>query len=298
VDVDLLAIGFACYDMVFAVDRHPAPDDKCRARRLIHCGGGPAANAAVAAARMGCRVAFAGYLGCDLFGRAHFDELEAEGVVTDFVVRGESPTALAAIVVKPDGRRTVVTHMLNTPRLTADDLNFSHCRPAAILCDGHQPELSLQAVHSARNQNIPTILDAGSVHAGTCSLVDKVDYLVAAEKFAREFTGQPDRRVALAGLGELSPNVVITLGADGLIWRRGGDSGRLPAFRTNVVDSTGAGDAFHGIFAAVLAKGMPWMDGLRYASAAGALACKRYGARPAMPTKMEIDRFVNRQQNL
>jgi sulfofructose kinase len=290
--VDVLTIGFACNDLVFFVDRHPAPDEKCRARRLLQCGGGPAANAAVAAARLGCRAAFAGYLGDDFAGRAHLEELEAEGVATDFVVCGESPTAVAAVLVKPDGLRTVVSHFSKTPRLTGAELDLTRCRPAVLLCDGHQPELSLDAVRWAGCRCIPTLLDAGSVNEGTRALAGKVDYLVAAEKFAREYTGQTDPWNALTRLAKLAANVVITLGAGGVVWQRGKDAGRLPACEICAVDTTGAGDAFHGALAAALAGGMPWMEGLRYASAAGALSCRRYGARTSLPTKGEVEAFI------
>jgi sulfofructose kinase len=162
-----------------------------------------------------------------------------------------------------------------------------------LLCDGHQPELSLHAVRLARHRCIPTLLDAGSVNEGTRELAGKVDYLVAAEKFAREFTGQTDARNALAKLAKVAANVVVTLGGEGLIWQRGIDAGRLPACEIRAVDTTGAGDAFHGALAAALAVGMPWKEGLRYARAAGALSCGRYGARPSLPTQGEVEAFID-----
>ena len=129
------------------------------------------------------------------------------------------------------------------------------------------------------------MLDAGSVHEGTLALMESVDYLVCSEKFARQFAG--DEETALARLAEISPAVVITLGERGLIWRRGQEQGILSAFPVNAIDTTGAGDAFHGAFAAAVSCDMNWLDVLRYASAAGSLCCTKTGARSGLPSREE-----------
>ncbi|MGR9037926.1 MAG: carbohydrate kinase family protein, partial [Gammaproteobacteria bacterium] len=132
-------------------------------------------------------------------------------------------------------------------------------------------------------QNIPSVLDAGSLHEGTQTLMGRVDYLVCSEKFASQVAGNADR--ALSMLAEIAPAVVITLSEKGLIWRKGHEEGRFPAFSVRNVDSTGAGDAFHGAFAAAIASGLDWLEVLRFASAAGALCCTQMGARPGLPFK-------------
>ena len=136
-----------------------------------------------------------------------------------------------------------------------------------------------------QSEGIPTVLDAGSVHEGTLALMEGVDYLVCSEKFARQFAG--DEETALARLAEVSPAVVITLGEKGLIWRRGQERGVLSAFPVTAIDTTGAGDAFHGAFAAAVSLRMNWLDVLRYASAAGSLCCTKTGARSGLPSREE-----------
>ncbi len=93
-------------------------------------------------------------------------------------------------------------------------------------------------------------------------------------------------------MAKVAPNVVVTLGERGLIWQRGEQSGRLDAFEVNAVDTTGAGDTFHGAFAAGVAAGMEWHDLLRYASAAGALCCTKHGARIGIPTADEVSALL------
>jgi sulfofructose kinase len=292
--VDVLCVGHAAYDLVFAVNRHPDADEKTFAEKLISCGGGPAANAAVTVSRLGLKSAFAGYLGNDLFGRLHLAELQQETVNTDLLVRGDSPTPLSAILVKPDGRRTVVNFKGATPPLTAGRIKFSGWQPQVVLFDGHEPEISLALLKKIKGRGIATVLDAGSVHKGTLKLLQEVDYIVASQKFARECTGREDPQQAALKLGQAASAVVITLGDAGLVWKTADGSGSLPAFSIDAVDTTGAGDAFHGAFAAGLARGRPWKDLLRYASAVGALCCMKYGARPAIPTSRELSRFLKK----
>jgi sulfofructose kinase len=130
------------------------------------------------------------------------------------------------------------------------------------------------------------------VHPGTSALHDKVDCLACSEKFARQYLGGKDENRALQVLGELAPAVVITLGDHGLVWRRGAESGKLPAFAVAAVDSTGAGDAFHGALALAFARELAWEDSLRFASAAGALCCTRMGARTGIPLAIDVERLM------
>jgi sulfofructose kinase len=293
---DVLCVGHASYDLIFSVPHHPAADEKLFADAFLACGGGPAANAAVTVARFGLQAAFAGYLGDDLYGDRHFLELTEVGVDTGLIVRGPHPTPLSVVLVKPDGARALVNYKGDTRHLPADAIDFSCCRPSIILFDGHEPNVSLPLAERARAEHIPTVLDAGSLHQGTQSLMSRVDYLVASEKFAAQVLGRADPPAALDRLAEHAPAVVITLGEHGLIWRKGAERGSLPAFPVAAIDTTGAGDAFHGAFAAALALDMTWHDTLRHASAAGALCCTRTGARAGIPSRGDIDALLGARQ--
>lgn len=294
VEVDVLCVGHACWDITLMVDHHPKADEKCRADDLVNCGGGPAANAAVAVARLGGTSALVGYLGRDAYGEQHWQELIKEGVRTDFLVSGEHPTALSVILVKPDGERTVVNYKASTPPLDSTQVDFSSCRSRVILFDGHEPLLSAPMLRWAKKWNCATVLDAGSVHPGTLELAPQVDHLVASEKFSRDFTGKERPERALLALSEISPTVVITLGKDGLLWKRGQDQGALPAFPVKATDTTGAGDVFHGAYALCIARGMEFFSTLEYASAAAALSCTQAAARPGIPTHSLVTELLKK----
>lgn len=295
--IDVLCLGHAAYDLTFAVSHHPAPDEKSVADSLVSCGGGPAANAAVAVARLGGRSAFAGYLGRDVYGDLHLAELQAAGVDTRLVVRGADPTPLSVILAKPDGRRSLVNYRGDTRPLPSDVIDPTIFQPRVILFDGLEPDASLPAARWARAQGIPSVLDAGSVHRGTMALVDQVDFVVASAKFGLEYSGAPDAETAVSYLARMAGTAVITLGEHGLVWQKGAAMGKLPAFAVTAVDSTGAGDAFHGAFAYGLAAGFAWPELLRYASAAAALCCATIGARVGLPSGTAVADFLAASTN-
>jgi len=293
INIDVLCVGQASYDLIFSVSHHPGADEKIVADSLLSCGGGPAANAAVCVSKLGLTSAFAGYLEHDIYGIKHFQELNDSGVYTQLIIRGTFPTPLSAILVSPDGKRCLINYRGDTQALAADALDFTDVRAKVILFDGHEPFISLPLAEKARQANIPTVLDAGSVHDGTLALMDKVDYLVCSEKFANQYAG--DEHKAISRLAELAPVVVITLGDRGLIWQRGHEQGSVPAYPVTPIDTTGAGDAFHGAFAAGLALGLDWQTLLRYASAAGALCSMKMGARLGLPSREEHALLFNQR---
>ena len=294
-NIDVLCVGHASYDLSFSVAHHPTEDEKISAEGFVGCGGGPAANAAVTVSKLGLKSSFAGYLGQDIYGEKHYQELLEYGVHTDLVIRDTSPTPLSIVLVKPDGKRALINYKGETRALPSGTIDFSSVIPKVVLFDGHEPHLSKFLLERTQNEGIPTLLDAGSVHEGTLALMEQVDYLVCSEKFARQFAG--DEETALARLAEVSPAVVITLGERGLIWRRGQERGILSAFPINAIDTTGAGDAFHGAFAAALSSDMNWPDVLRYASAAGSLSCTKIGARSGLPSKEEHQALFEWRKN-
>lgn len=291
-EVDVFCVGYACIDLNFSVPRHPGPNEKVRASALHLCGGGPAANAAVAVTRLGGTAAFGGALGRDAFGDTHIRELEAEYVATGAVRRGNHATAVAAVGTKPDGSRSIYHYTSPDALLPEDALSLSQQPARVLLLDAHQAPASTALIAEARARGIPVVLDAGSVHEGTRLLLDKVDYLVASENFALTHTGEDDPPAALAAMDGLAPFIAITCGREGVYWLDEDGRHHLPAFDIRAMDETGAGDAFHGAFALGLAQNLPPRRNVRRASAAGALTCLHAGARTALPSLAEVSALL------
>jgi len=294
--IDVLCVGHAAFDITMTANHHPAADEKMLADALTLGGGGPAANAAVQVARLGGRSAFCGYLGHDLFGEEHTSELAHEGVDTGLLVRGGEPSPVSQVLAKPDGSRSVVNYKGDTRWLTEEEVDLRRIEalsPQVVLFDGHEPLISCMICQWAKHHGIPTVLDAGSLHRGTRELAVQVDYLVASEKFARQFCALDDPEQCLEPL-TVAGHVVVTRGERGLIWQMESSRGRLDAYRIDAVDTTGAGDAFHGAFAMAVARDMGWDETLRFASAAGALACTRLGARASLATAEQVAKLIGR----
>lgn len=294
--VEVLCVGHAAFDLTMTVERHPGPDDKIEATGLLECGGGPAANAAVAVARLGGTAALACYLGEDHAGCKHWSELQREGVHTGLVVRGGFPTPLSLVIVKPDGSRSVINHKTRTPPLEPHQIDWKRYSPKVILMDGHEPYLSAPIMEWARRCGVTTVLDAGSVREGTRELAGQVDYLVASARFAHDFTRKKDEWMALEMLKNIAPTAVITLGGRGCIWASRDQAGSFPAFSISAVDTTGAGDVFHGAFALGIARQFPLPEVLLLASAAAAVSCTRPSARLSIPFLQEIEPFLTQRR--
>lgn len=290
--VDVCCVGYACADISFHVPHHLGADEKLRATDMHICGGGPAANAAVAVTRLGGSARFCGYLGNDAFGDTHLRELQEAGVFADVLHRGETATPLAVVTIKPSGERSIIDYKPSAASVPETQFSLNQHPAKVLLVDGHQPLLSLALIEEARKLGIPSLLDAGSVHDGTSLLHDKVDYLIASEKFARQYSQKENPRSALAALDGCAMVVAVTWGPEGVYWQDTNGQHHTPAFDIEPVDTNGAGDAFHGAFALGLAEGLELEHNFRRACAVGALTCLKPGSRSALPGRKEVDALM------
>jgi sulfofructose kinase len=165
--------------------------------------------------------------------------------------------------------------------------------PKTVLFDGHQPNISIELAKDAEKMGIPVILDAGSVSDGTQILLPFTDYLVASEAYAREFTSQENLHSALNILNEYVNTVVITMGAAGVLWKNKYEQGKMDAVKIKAIDTTGAGDTFHGVFALGVAKGKKLIENLNCASVAAALCCTKFGARSGIPHRVNVEDYIS-----
>ena len=293
--VAALCVGHASYDISTLVADFPVEDSKCEVQTLLEAGGGPAANAAYLLARWRVPTALAALVGDDRYGRQIVRELEQAGVDASRVeVRADHVTPVSIIVVNTkSGSRTIINRKAPQQELAPSPERFVGLRPRAMLFDGHEPEASLAAL--AELPGARTVLDAGSLRPGTAALAGKVEFLVASERFARQVTGEADlsapeaqRRCVVDLRRRYGNTVVVTLGRRGLVMDDGEGFRAMPAFPAVAVDTTGAGDIFHGAFVFGLLEGMGLWDTLRLSSMAAAISVGREGARLSTPTLAEV----------
>ena len=294
--MDLWCVGLAVQDIGFSLEEFPLPDSKNNARALSIAGGGPAANAAVLASKFGVSTAFIGHLGQDTFGEIQYKELSSYGIHMDYVIRNENPTPTSTILSTTKGDRTIITYGISENYLKESELNLPSLLPKAILFDGHQPEISTAILKIAKKHNVPTILDAGSIHTGTDALYREVDYLIASEKFYRQWNNQLGKD-SFDYLKRHVRHLIITLGDKGLIYvGENNEKKKKKAFPIDTIDTCGAGDTFHGAFAAGQVQGLSMENNLRQSSAAGAFCCTKLGAREGIPSLEELQRFLEKYE--
>jgi sugar/nucleoside kinase (ribokinase family) len=292
---EALCIGHAAYDLSLFTQGFPIENTKSETNTLLEAGGGPAANAAYLLSSWGVSCAFAGLLGDDHFGRLILAEFAACGTDVSLVeVRLQHATPLSIILVNVlNGSRTLINRKAKTGYLRLNPAALARLSPQVLLFDGHELEASLLALECF--PKAITILDAGSLREGTSVLAGKVDYLVASEKFGLQVCGLKalnSKRARYGTVRQLKERydntVVVTLGERGLIGDAGNGYFEVPAFRAKAMDTTGAGDIFHGAFVYAIARRMDLMDALRLASMAASLSVRRRGGRASIPRLTEV----------
>jgi sulfofructose kinase len=287
-----VCIGHAALDLLGTIAGWPPADLKTRLRTLERQGGGPAATAAVTLARLGVPARLLGVVGDDDIGAWILADLRRSGVETsDVRIRRGRSSHLSVCVSDPvAGTRNVLWHPGDAPDLQPRELPGGLLDHAGVvLCDGRHVDASLSLLRAARHRRIPTLLDAGSLRPATRRLLAAVDVCIASHVFARDLAGSNDPERMLRALEACGPSVVgVTRGAQGAWARRRGERTVFePALRVRVVDTTGAGDAFHGAFAWGLLHGRSLRWTMRFASVVAGLKCRGLGGRRALPTRAQ-----------
>jgi sulfofructose kinase len=283
-------------DQIYRVERLPQAPRKHFATEFREVGGGPAANAAVAIARLGGEARLWSRVGEDSVGDRIVLELEGEGVAVTGVRRVPGArSGCSAIVVDARGERMIVN--FRGDRMDPDPswLPLSEIRGAdAVLGDLRWPEGSARALAEARRLGIPALLDADAAAAreGAEALAAANHILFSSQGLA-EFTGigetEPALRLAASRTGAW---VGVSAGRAGVHWMEGERLCHLPAFAVDVVDTLGAGDVLHGAFVLSLARGDGVEEALGFACAAAAIKCSRPGGRSGAPNADQVAEFL------
>jgi sulfofructose kinase len=292
----IVCVGHAAIDRVYRIDSFPERTTKIRALEHMETGGGMAANAAAAIARLGGEVELWSRVGEDDNGVKIRRLLSAVGVDTRYVQPFEdNRSSTSVILVDGRGERMIVgSRDVNMPSGTAWLPLERIGEAGAVLADLRWMEGARVAFEAARKAGVPTVLDADlGGREALVELLALTDYAIFSEQALDEMSAEEavsDRLRRVAALGPRHAGV--TLGANGYTWL---DNGRLehhPAFDVEVVDTTGAGDAFHGAFTLGLVEGRPTRESVRRACATAALKCTRLGARAGLPSIDELAAFL------
>jgi ribokinase len=292
---DVFVLGSINQDFVLRVERRPKPGETVTNAELSTHNGGKGANQAAAAAFLGAYVAFLGRVGDDEFGEPLVRALEEKGIDTSLVERASDvSTGAAFITVTPDGENSITVAPGANRSLTPEDVDAASeaIGDARVLVAQMEipVETVLRAVGLAAEMGTRALVNLAPIFEVPRKLLERLDPLVVNEHEAAfllesEVEGVDGALSAVPRLLSLGPrSAVITVGEAGAVFASGESTGHLPAPKVDVVDTTGAGDAFVGALAVQLARGTPLEEAVAYAVRAGAAAVTKEGAQGALPT--------------
>lgn len=295
----IVAIGANVIDTIAVLPTYPKEDTKMRAGRFMQSGGGPAATGVVAAAKLGAKASFIGNAANDSGGAFLLNDFKRFSVDTSLisVLDGYRSFASQIWLSEDKSARTCVFDKGDLPPLELTDTHIAAIEQADVLMvDGNELEAAIAAAKAANRSKTLVLYDAGGLYEGVERLVPLVDILIPSKEFACGFTGETNPAAAAKKLydAQNARVVVVTCGKDGGIMYDGDSMQTYRAYPANVVDSNGAGDVFHGAFAAALTYGYDYIGCCNFASAASALKCEKVGARDAVPSKSDVLKLLEK----
>ena len=295
--LDVVGLGLNATDTVMTVREFPALGGKVRVVASSMQAGGQMATALVTCSRLGLKARYIGKIGDDPGGQLQLSSLRSEGLdLTDAQVMRDVPNQYGFIIVdEAPGERTIFWD--RDARLAVQP---SELKPAAITSarllhlDGCDVDAALAAARLAHEAHIPVLADLDTVYKNVEKLFPYVDYLIASTQFLPLVTGRADPFQVLEYMAREHrvPTPGMTLGRDGALLYQAGRFFYSPGFVVETVDTTGAGDVFHGAFAYALLAGWEIARSLDFANAMAALNCTVLGARGGIKSRAEAEHLM------
>ena len=307
--MSIICAGLACFDQFFFIDEALKENFKKYSHSFLDSGGGPAGNAAYLLGLWGEKPYFAGKIGNDNYGDTLTTEFENAKVNKKLIFKPSNfTTVLSSIIVNSsNGSRTIITRkLIDADSSFKPNLDyFYNCKavkPKVILIDGHEATISKLLVEAHPLAKV--VLDAGKMKQELIDLLPYTSHLVASEEFINEFSGSADWKTDNKLLQDIFTELKSKIRDDGKIYVTLGELGctytednkivRLGAFPVKAVDTTGAGDLFHGAFCFGLVRGWSDEDIITFASATSALSIQKQGVRNAIPELKEVFNLIKK----
>ncbi len=298
----ILCIGHAAYDITLPVDKFPIENKKIRINvPKVECGGGPAATAAYLLSYWGLETSFAGVVGDDLYGSRIKEEFKKVGVDITYLETKPSLNTTSSYIIanRDNGSRTIITSKdkgLEFDKIKDIEGDFDY-----ILVDGDEEELSLKTILKYKGKSI-SLIDAGKSDDKTIKLASVADYVVCSNDFARDYTKMPLDYENLDTIKkiydkleqEFKGKVIITLEKYGSFTKIDNEYHLVPSINVKAIDSTGAGDIYHGALLYFISQGYPLLDAMRLSNITSAISVTRVGGRYSIPTLEEVLKYANR----
>lgn len=290
-----MGVGNNATDTVIRLPRFPGLDSKVEVTSTEVRAGGQVASAMVACRRWGLEARYVGKIGDDAAGRFQMEEMRREGVETHWITApGQASQSAFILIDEPSGERTVLWKREPGVALQPGEIQREWISgAAALLVDGHDTGAATQAANWAREEKIPVLGDFDNRYPGVEVLLQFVDFSITSKDFPERLTGDRNLLKSLPRIfAEFKCRLTgATLGRLGVLVWDGTQFLLGRGYRVNAVDTTGAGDVFHGAFLYGLVQGWELKEMLEFSCAAAALNCEALGARGGIRPIAEIDKL-------
>ena len=292
----VLCIGHAAYDITLPVDSFPTENIKYRVEKRVECGGGPASNAAYLLQMWGIDTYFAGIVGNDVYGNKIKEDFESIGVNTKYLELNDKYETTSSFIIanNKNGSRTIFGYRPTEMKMKDIEIDFI---PDLILVDGHEYELSKKMFK--KYPYAIKVIDAGRNNKEVLELCKMADYVACSKDFAESVTNikinYTYTNTIVETMNELKDifddtKIIITLEDKGCVYQKNGSTKIMPSIKVKPIDSTGAGDIFHGALAYGLAKKFSFEKTLKYANIAGGLSVEHIGGRFSIPKLEKVEK--------
>ncbi|NIM05090.1 MAG: ribokinase [Armatimonadetes bacterium] len=300
----ILVVGSINMDLVVRAQRFPVAGETLRGEGFKVVPGGKGSNQAVAASRLGGSVKMVGRVGADTFGPTLRKTLEDAGVdATEVKADPNAATGVAFIILDASGQNSIIIAQGANLSVRPEDLRTLEPlfeKSDVLLLQLEIPMESVEAaVKMAKEKDVKVVVDAGPPTPLSDELIKQIDVLSPNETEASALLGrevaataQDAKKACKELLAKGAGSVVFKLGERGCMIATEKGTERLPSYIVDVVDTTGAGDAFTAALAVALGEGKDLKEASAFASAAGALAVTKFGAQPSMPSRADADKFL------
>lgn len=293
----VLCIGQATYDITLPIDKYPIENKKVKITEKVECGGGSASNVAYLLSKWGIETYFAGVIGEDYYGQKVLKETSDIGINTKYLeINSKIQTPSSYIINNQEnGSRTIITNRNNSTEMTDVEITESF---DIIFLDGYEEKNAKKAIQ--KNPNAIKIIDAGSLNERTVNLSKLCDYVVCSKDFAEDYTKIKVDYEDLDTIVEIYEilhkdfrgKIIITLEDKGSFIEHDGYK-IIPSIEVETVDSTGAGDIFHGAFVYCVAQNFDLIKTIKISNISGGLSVLNVGARNSVPDLNKVMEIYN-----
>lgn len=289
----VLCIGQSAYDITLVLDHYPEENKKIRIDSQVECGGGSASNCAYLLAKWGFDVFIAGVVGDDYYGQKISDEYNIIGINKKYLETCSNyKTTVSYIITNiSTGTRTIMTNRAKEIKMKRKEIDDTF---DLILFDGYEKEFSMEAIK--KNPKAIKVIDAGSLKEATVELCHYMDYIVCSHDFLEEYSKKEVDYSELESImnaykvleKDFKGKIVVTLEERGSFTKIDDEYVLIPSIRTTPVDTTGAGDIYHGAFIYSILKGFSLEKSMLFSNISGALSVLKIGSRNSIPNLAKV----------